>query len=398
MTGDLWFDHLAKNLVRLKAESRWRVLGRLDGPVGPEVVLGGRRVIQLASNDYLGLSRHPAVIQASARAVSNLGAGSGASRLLGGDLALHHRLERALARFKGAPDAIVFSSGYLANLGAITALTSPGDLILSDALNHASLIDACRLSRAEKIVYPHGNCRAVADLLGSQPPGRRVLIVTDGVFSMDGDLAPLAELAELAEGHGALLLVDDAHGTGVLGDSGRGTAESLGVAGPRLIQVGTLSKALGSLGGFVVGPAPVIETLRQKARSFIYTTALPPAVTAASLAALRVLADEPWRRMVLRDHALRLRTRLSDLGYEVLKGTTPIIPVMIGTEAAAVELSGRLLSAEVFAPAVRPPTVPDGKCRIRISLRADHTIAHLERVIAAFARAASEMFRERSMG
>jgi 8-amino-7-oxononanoate synthase len=398
MTAGLWFERLKQDLARLQAQGRRRTLSRLDGAVGPEVAHGGRPVINLAGNDYLGLSRHPAVTQVAARAVMDLGAGAGASRLMGGDLDIHHQLERAVARFKGAGEAIIFSSGYLANLGVVTALTEPGDLIVSDELNHASLIDACRLSRAETVIYPHGDHRAAARILALQPPDRRVLIVTDGVFSMDGDLAPLVELAGLADDYRALLVVDDAHGTGVLGATGRGTAEHLGVTSPGLIQMGTFSKALGSLGGFVVGNELIVESLRQKARSFIYTTALPPAVVAASLAALEAVDDEPWRRMVLADHAARLRVRLTDLGYVVPEGITPIVPVMIGTEADVLALSGRLMDEGVFAPAVRPPTVPEGKCRLRLSLRADHAIVHLERVIAAFARAGDMAGRERAMG
>ncbi|MBU0516165.1 MAG: 8-amino-7-oxononanoate synthase [Proteobacteria bacterium] len=398
MRGDPWFEHLAAKLRRLRREGRWRTMRGVDGPLGPEVTLEGRRVIHLAGNDYLGLSRHPAVIEAAGRATRDLGVGSGASRLLGGDLAPHRQLERDVAEFKRVEAAIVFSSGFLANLGAITALTGAGDLILSDELNHASLVDACRLSRAETRIYPHADAAVVAHILGSSPPGRRVLIVTDGVFSMDGDLAPLAELMALTEKHRALLLLDDAHGTGVLGDTGRGTAELGRVSGPRLIQVGTFSKALGSLGGFVAGAEPVIETLRQRARSFIYTTALPPAISAASRAALGVVDDEPWRRLVLLDHSRRLRRFLTDMGYDVPEGTTQIIPVLVKTETAAVALSERLLAHGVFAPAVRPPTVPTGKCRLRLSLRADHTIDHLDRVIEAFARAASKTTRRRAVG
>ncbi len=398
MRVDPWFDHLAEELLRRHHQGRWRTLHPVDGPLGPEVTLDGRRVVHLAGNDYLGLSRHPAVIEAAVRATRDLGTGAGASRLMGGDLAPHGLLERAVAEFKGVEAAIVFSSGFLANLGAITALTGPGDLILSDELNHASLVDACRLSRAETRVYPHADVGTVADVLAGQPSDRRVLIVTDGVFSMDGDLAPLAELTALTEKHRALLLVDDAHGTGVLGQTGRGTAEVWGVDGPRLVQVGTFSKALGSLGGFVAGAEPVVEILRQSARSFIFTTALPPAVSAASLAALGVVDDEPWRRQVLTEHSKRLRRLLREMDYDVPDGTTPIIPVLVGSEAAAVKLSGHLLAQGVFAPAVRPPTVPRGQCRLRLSLRADHTIDHLDRVIEAFARAASETKGRRAVG
>ena len=382
---DPWFDSIAQKNARLKISDMWRVRREVTGGAGAEIVVSQRRVINLAGNDYLGLSRHPALIVAAKKAAAQAGTGSASSRLISGSLDYHSRLEAAVAGFKDAEGAIVFPTGYMANLGVITALAGAGDLILSDELNHASIVDACRLSKAVVEIYPHGHWGRVEELLSRQPARRRVMVVTDAVFSMDGDLAPLGRLLASVERYQALLVIDDAHGTGVLGERGRGTAEYLCLPkSRRLIQVGTFSKALGGLGGFVAGPEPVVQAMVQSARSFIYTTAPPPAQSAANRTALKIIDNEPWRRERVISAASWLMAELANSGYDVTPGVTPIIPVMIGSAQETLELSQRLFERGLFAPAARPPTVPQGKCRLRVSLSAAHTPEHLAKVAEVF--------------
>jgi 8-amino-7-oxononanoate synthase len=375
------------------------VLGRLEAaglrrhPVtllsapGPEVTIEGRRLIQLCSNDYLGLAADPRVTRAAAEAAGTWGAGTGASRLVSGTSLLHRRLEAALAAHKGCEDAVLFSSGYLANTGTIPALAGHQDAIVSDAANHASIIDGCRLSGAAVAVYRHADPGDAEAALAAAVPGAvRRLLVTDSVFSMDGDLAPLEDLAAACERHGAMLLVDEAHATGLLGPAGGGAALAAGLAGRALVMA-TLSKALGAAGGFVAGPRPAIEYLRNRARSYVFDTAPAPPVLGAALEALRICAAEPQRRIRVLDAARRLASGLRELGYAAGTPAAAIVPVAVGEAGAAMALSARLRELGIFVPAIRPPSVPPGTARLRVTVTAAHTDEHLATALAAFGRA-----------
>jgi len=355
----------------------------VDGPQGPRVRIGGGEYLCFCSNNYLGLANHPDLVAAAAAAAEEYGTGSGASRLVSGTMALHRELEEAVARFKGAEAAIVFPTGYMANVGTIPALVGRGDTVFCDRLNHASIFDGCRLSGAALRVYPHKDVDRLDHLLGRERKGR-ALVVTDTVFSMDGDLAPLPELAEACERHGAMLMVDEAHATGVLGEHGRGATEHFGIEPVCLpVLMGTLSKAAGSLGGYVAGSRDLIGVLLNKARSFIYTTALPPAVCAASIAGLKIIETEPERRAALWDRAAQLQDGLRERGFDIGETETPITPVIVGDAAAAVELSRKLFDRHILAPAIRPPTVPQGTARIRLAPMATHTAEDVDRVLTA---------------
>jgi 8-amino-7-oxononanoate synthase len=393
-----WAEHLASQAAALRRAGQWRTVRTLASPPGPTVRLArdehesghesGRELISLCSNNYLGLATDPRLVAAAQEAAARYGTGSGASRLLGGALPLHRELEQRLAAWKGCEDCVLFSSGYLANLGAITALCGRGDTIVSDRLNHASLIDGCRLSGATVRIYPHADARACADAVAeAAASGRgRILIATDSVFSMDGDVAPLAELVEVAERHGALLFVDEAHATGVLG-GGRGALAELGLVGRIGAVMGTCSKALGSLGGFVCGSRALCDHLRNHARGFIFDTSLPAPVLAATLAALDVVDREPERGARARALAVRLFRSLRALGYDAALPRAAIVPVLIGESEAAVRLSVRLRELGVLALAVRPPTVPAGTARLRLCTMATHSDEHIEQALAAFAAA-----------
>lgn len=388
-------DPLALLQERLELRRRGGLARRLVsiGPAtGARVVVEGRPVLLMASNDYLGLAGHLRLRRAAARAAEELGASSSASRLAAGTLDSHLALERQIARFKHAEAALYFHTGYMTNLGVVSGLAGPGDLIVSDQLNHASLIDACRLSRATVKVYPHRDWRAAESLLAGGPGGGLKLLVSDGVFSMDGDLAPLPRLLEVAQRQGALLVIDDAHATGVWGETGRGTAEHFGITpGPELVMVGTFSKALGGAGGFVAGHQAVIDTLVNRARSLLYTTAPPPAQVAAAAEALKVLADEPWRRQKLHQLSARLRGNLTNAGFEVLSPAGPIVPVLVGEAERAVGLSRALLERGVYAPAMRPPTVPQGTSRLRLAVSAAHEPADMDQAAQALQEAMREV-------
>jgi 8-amino-7-oxononanoate synthase len=343
------------------------------------VVRDGQDVLNFASNDYLGLASDPRVIEAACSAAREHGWGAGASPLVSGWRGPHEALAEALARFERTEAVALFPSGFAANLGAIGALVGPGDAVYLDRLDHACLVDGARLSRAKLRVYPHDDAnRLEAILTRDRGTFRRSLIATDGVFSMDGDLAPLADLADLAKRFGAIFLVDEAHGTGVYGAEGRGAAEALGVADRVDVKVGTLSKALGSVGGFVAGSRRLVDWLINRARPMVYSTALPPAAAAAAAKALEIVQREPGRREHLARLAGRLRANLPEVGPG-----GPIVPVVVGDPTAAVERSARLLKLGCFVPAIRPPTVPEGTARLRISLTAGHTEADLDRLITA---------------
>lgn len=384
----LMFD---RQLQQLDEQHLLRELHPLESATGPTVRLKGRRVILLASNDYLGLSTHPAVVHAACRATEQFGAGSGASRLVCGTLPPHVELEAALARFKGTEAALLFGSGYLANLGVIPALIGSGDIVYADRLSHASLIDGCRLSGADLRVFHHRDAGHLESLLVRRAATRRALIVTDGLFSMDGDVAPLKDLADLAEQFGAQLLVDDAHGTGVMGQRGHGTLEYCGVEHRIPFHMGTLGKALGSSGAYVAGPATMTRYLVNTARSFIFTTAPPPASAAASTEALNLIDADPGRRDRLWANREHLYSGLQHLGFRMTDTVSPIIPVLIGDAERTVALSRVLLKEGVFAPAIRPPTVPKTTSRIRLTVTSEHTREQLDEALAAFQRAAQSL-------
>ena len=380
-----------ENLAQLDARHLLRRLRLAESAPGPMVTFEGRPLILMASNDYLGLATHPALKQAAIDAVVRFGVGSGASRLISGTLPPHADLETALARFKGTEASLVFGSGYLANIGLIPALAGTGDLILADRLCHASLIDGCRLSGANFRVFRHRDLAHLEQLLSGRKVRRTTLIVTDGVFSMDGDLAPLPDLIAVAERYDARLLVDDAHGTGVMGKTGRGTPEHFDVESRLPFHMGKLSNALGGSGAYVAGPATLIQYLVNHARSFIYTTAPPPATAAAALAALDVIRNEPERRARLWANRQRWVEGLANLGYRIADTASPIVPVLIGQADQALQLAERLLQLGVFAPAIRPPTVPEGTSRIRTTLSSEHRPEHLDQALAAFRQAGQEL-------
>jgi glycine C-acetyltransferase/8-amino-7-oxononanoate synthase len=378
----------AETLADLRRAGLYRELRVIETATGPRVRLDGRDVILLCSNDYLGLAGHPALRRAAAEAAERWGAGAGASRLVAGNLSLHAALEEELAVFKGYPRCVVFGSGFLANTGVIAALAGPGDVILSDALNHASIVDGCRLARAETVVYEHVDMDALDHGL-RRAHGRRSLIVTDAVFSMDGDLAPLDDIVCLARAYGARVLVDEAHATGVIGAGGRGLVAAHGLEGDVDILIGTLSKALGSYGAFACCGPEVAELLVNRARTLIYSTALPPPSVAAALAALRLLRDEPEIVERLWSNARTLRAELARHGFDVGDGPVPIVPVVLGAPELATEACERALGDGVFAQAIRPPTVPPGTSRLRIVATAAHREEELRRAAGVVAAAAA---------
>ncbi|TAL11967.1 MAG: 8-amino-7-oxononanoate synthase [Nitrospirae bacterium] len=370
-------------LDELARRSLLRRLRTIDSAPGAEVELDGRRILLFSSNNYLDLAAHPRVTEAAIKAIRHYGVGAGASRLVSGSLGPHRELEERLAAFKRVEAALVFSTGYQANLGLIPALAEDRDIIYADRLCHASLIDACRLCEASLRVYRHRDHAHLARLLQRGRPPRPALVVTDGVFSMDGDLAPLPELSKAAQQADATLVVDDAHGTGVMGPEGHGTVEHFGMEGAPLVQMGTLSKALGGMGGFIAGSRDLIEYLVNRARPFIYTTALPPAMAAAATAALDVIAAEPERRTRLWSLRDRLHKGIRQIGFDTLESRSPIIPLLVGDADLALSLSERLLAHGVYAPAIRPPTVPDGTSRIRMSVTAGHRPEQIDHVLEA---------------
>jgi 8-amino-7-oxononanoate synthase len=381
---------LAAELEDLRQRHLLRGLSDFETAPEPEIVYQGRKFLLLASNNYLGLATDPRVVSAATDAVRRYGASTAASRLVSGSTPLHRDLESELAALKGTEAAILFSSGYLANLGTIGALVGPGDVIFCDRLNHASIVDAAFLSRARLIVYHHADPDHLAELL-ERHTGRRRLIVTDSVFSMDGDLAPLPALCDLAERWGCMLMIDEAHATGVLGARGAGAVELMGVRGRVPIVMGTLSKALGSVGGFVAGSRRLVEFLRNRARTFMFDTALAPSAVGAAIAAVRVARAEEERRARLRQFVAVLHDELVDLGYDVLPPDAAILPVLVGDSETALDLALALRERGVWAPAIRPPAVPRGTARVRVTLMATHTQAHLERAVSAFAGARRAM-------
>ena len=371
--------------LKLALESRkeldlYRQRLTLESPQGPVIRFGGREYLNFCSNDYLGLAAHPRVVEALQRGAQEFGVGSGASHLVCGHGLPHHQLEEQLAEFTGRPRALLFSSGYAANIGVLTTLLQKGDRVFEDRLNHASLLDGGLYSGARFRRFPHNDVAALGGFLGrSDAPS---LVVVDGVFSMDGDTAPLGELAELCSRHAAWLMVDDAHGFGVLGSHGAGSTEAAGLdAGSVPVLMGTLGKALGTAGAFVAGSDTLIESLIQSARNYIYTTAMPPAVAAATLVSLQLVRDEPWRRDHLASLVRRFRSGADQLGMPLLDSHSAIQPVIVGDAGRAMELSGRLRESGLLVGAIRPPTVPVGTSRLRITLSAAHSEQQVDQLL-----------------
>lgn len=382
---------LRAELERLEQAGLRRSLRVIEGAHAGRVIYAGRSVIMLSSNNYLGLAADPRVRQAAISAIDGYGVGAGASRLVAGSLAPLHRLEANLARLKSTEAALVFGSGYLANLGTVTALMGSGDAIFSDELNHASLIDGCRLAKAELRIYRHCDIDHLKTLLEGSATARRRLIVTDSIFSMDGDFAPLREIVELARRFEAAVMVDEAHAVGVIGPDGAGLAAELGLQKEIDVQVGTLSKALGAYGAYIAGSRALIDFLINRARSFIYTTGLPPAIAAGADAAIEIMRAEPARMRRLWDNAAQMRGQLEAAGFSFLRTESPILPLLIGEAQDALTMTRRLLERGVYAIAIRPPTVAHGTARLRITPIADHTSADLDQAIAAIIECGREL-------
>jgi 8-amino-7-oxononanoate synthase len=381
---------VAERLQELRGRGLYRHLRLIEGPQGPTVTLRGRPVLLLCSNNYLGLADHPRVREAAAEAALRWGAGAGASRLISGNMEPHRGLEARLAGFKGYEAALLFGSGYLANTGTIAALAGRREVVFSDELNHASIIDGCRLSRAETFVYRHADLEHLAWGL-REAGGRAALIVTDGVFSMDGDVAPLGALSELARRHGCRLMVDEAHATGAIGPGGRGSVSAAGLSGEVDVVVGTLGKALGSYGAYVCTDAETVELLVNAARPFIFSTAPPPPALGAAAMALELLETEPERVERLRRGADALRSALAAEGLSPTRSSTQIVPVEVGETGSTMELCERALERGVFAQGIRPPTVPEGTSRLRFTVMATHGVEELQRAAREVGAAAREV-------
>ncbi len=391
---------LATDLADLRAKQLYRPLRVMSSAQGPIVSVDERRLISLSSNDYLGLTHHPRLRAAAVQAVEQFGVGSGAVRTIAGTMQLHEELEAELARFKGVAAVLTFQSGFTANTGVIPTITGEADLIVGDALNHASIIDGMRLSKAPRVIYPHADVSALREILAKaradgradgSGPHRLILVVTDGVFSMDGEIAPLPGIVEAAEAYGAAVMVDDAHASGVLGRNGRGSVDHFGLHGRVAIQVGTLSKAVGVLGGYVAGSHELREILTQRARPILFSTSHPPAVAAACLAAIRVLEEEPELIERLWANARRFKAELQRLGFDTGASETPITPVMMGDAMTAQRFSDRLMDEGVFAQPIVYPTVAADRARIRTIVTAAHTDELLDRAITAFDRVGHEL-------
>ena len=402
-----WLSQLALDLEQRRTTHTYRSLTEVAGAQGPTLRIANQEFIQFCTNNYLGLASDPIVVDAARAALDRYGMGASASRLVAGSMELHHRLEEELARFKGVPAALVLSTGFMANLAALTTFAGSADRIISDKLNHASLLDAARFSGAEHRTFPHRDYARAQALLQRPPRAHRAtgvapgespglegpsarasqtFLVTDSVFSMDGDLADLPTLCAAARRQEALVVIDEAHATGVLGQRGRGLAEAQGVEEDIALTIGTLSKAIGSVGGFICGPQPAIEMLINAGRAFIYTTALPPACSAAALAALQIIQSSEGqvrrqRVLALADH---VRRELTLLGFDCGSSQTPIVPVLLGSSQSALQAAAFLRERGLWVPAIRPPTVPPNQARLRLSLMATHRDADIERLVEAF--------------
>jgi len=383
--------YLAQELDALKQAGLYRSLRVLDGEQRSAATIDHRSVVNLSSNNYLGLTTHPRLRERALEAIARFGVGSGSVRTIAGTMAIHLELERRLAEFKGTEAVVVFQSGFTANAGTVSSILAKDDVVVSDELNHASIIDGARLSRAEIKVFPHKDVDAARAILTSLPASRRTLLITDGVFSMDGDLGPLPALCDLAEEFGCVMMVDDAHASGVFGANGRGTIDHFGVHGRVDVQVGTLSKAIGALGGYVAGSRALIEFLYHRARPFLFSTSHPPAVAAACIAAIDVLVEEPQIIEQLWENTRFFKAGLHQLGFNTGASESPITPVIVGDGALAMRLSDRLFANGVFAQGIAFPTVAKDKARVRTIVTATHTRDELQFALDAFAKAGGEL-------
>jgi glycine C-acetyltransferase/8-amino-7-oxononanoate synthase len=381
---------VAARLAELRDRGLYRRLRLIEGPQGPQVLLAGKRVLLLCSNNYLGLADHELVREGAAEAALRWSAGSGASRLISGNMEPHRQLESRLARFKGYESGLLFGSGYLANTGTIAALASKGEVVFSDELNHASIIDGCRLSGAETFVYRHADLEHLAWGL-AEAGERAALVVSDGIFSMDGDVAPVAGLLELARAHGARLMIDEAHATGAIGPGGRGAVAAAGLSGEVDVIVGTLGKALGSYGAYVCADTEIVDYLVNHARPFVFSTALPPPSVGAAAAALDLLEAEPERVERLQANTASLRAGLRAEGLAAERSETQIVPLEVGDAERTMELCELILERGVFAQGIRPPTVPEGSSRLRFTVMATHTADELQDAARVVGRAAREV-------
>ena len=384
-----------QEIINLETRHLRRQLRIVESPSDTTITIEGRQFISMASNNYLGLANHPAVNQAAIEAIEQWGVGASAARLIAGTMTPHHQLEQDLAQFKQVEAALTFGTGYTTNLGLIPSLIDREGVILADRYCHASLIEACRLSRARLRVFHHNDVEHLEKLLRKREKAWPTLVVTEGVFSMDGDLAPLPDLLTLCQTHEATLVIDDAHGTGVMGKNGRGTVEHFGVDPQDVIQMGTLSKAIGTSGGYVAGPASLKDYLINTSKAFIYTTAQPPAIAAASSVAIRIIQHEPARRERLRTNRNDLHASLTDMGFQLADSQSPILPIIVKSPETALKMSQALYEAGVYVPAIRPPTVPKHSSRLRLTVSSEHTQEQMEHVVTAF-RKAQEAFSMKS--
>ncbi|MBU0952289.1 MAG: 8-amino-7-oxononanoate synthase [Elusimicrobia bacterium] len=382
---------LKKELQEIESKGLLRKLKLLEGAQEAKVIVEGKEVLNLCSNNYLGLANDARLKKAAQEAIKTYGIGSGASRLITGNMELHQQLEKKIAEFKGAQAALLFNTGYMANAGIISALMTRDDVIFSDKLNHASIVDGIILSRAEFKRYAHKDVKMLEKMLESSKGFKKKLIITDSIFSMDGDIAPLTEIADLAEKYDAWVFVDEAHATGVLGKNGRGAIEYFALEETLDIQMGTLSKAVGTFGAFVCGSRHFIDYLINKSRPFIYSTALPPAICASSIVALDIIKNEPQRRQRLLDNAEFMRTGLKNLGFDTLSSQTPIIPIVTKTIEKTVHFSRKLFDEGIFAQGIRPPTVPEGKSRLRVTATSEHSKQALQNALDIFRNIGKEL-------
>ncbi|MFZ3089233.1 MAG: 8-amino-7-oxononanoate synthase [Nitrospirota bacterium] len=392
MTKKKWNKNsmFEKELSEIKKNGLYRILRIVESAQSSRIVIDGKEVLLLSSNNYLGLANHPRLKEAAKEAIDRYGAGSGASRLISGNNILYKELEERIAAFKNTAAALVFNSGYMANISILPTVAGEGDLILSDELNHASIIDGCRLSKAEKIIYRHKDIEHLKEIL-SKNKDRKCLVVTEGVFSMDGDIAPIPEIIDIAKRYSAMVMLDDAHATGVLGKNGIGTGGHFGIKEGIDIHMGTLGKALGAFGAYVAGSKSLIEFLINRARGFIFTTALPPSVLASAIAAIQILEEEPHLIKNLWINRNYLVDGLKNLGFNIMGSETPIIPIFIGSIEEALKMAERLFEDGIYIPAIRPPTVPEDSCRLRLTVMATHTKEELDRALAAIGKIGKEL-------
>jgi len=384
-------DFIDEELERLKEQGLYNIIRTIGSPVGAWTVVDEKRVLNMCSNNYLGFANDPRLREAAKKAIDRFGVGPAAVRSIAGTMGLHLELERKIAEFKGTEAAISLQGGLISNIAAIPLLMGEGDVIFTDELNHASIIDGCRLTKAKRVIYPHRDVEALAQALEENKELKKKLIVTDGVFSMDGDLAPLPEIVELAERYDAIVMVDDAHGEGVLGSHGRGIVDHFGLHGRVDLEMGTMSKAFGVVGGYLAGKAKIIEYLRQRARPFLFSSAATPADVAACIAAIEILreTDEPVRK--LWENARYFKEEMKELGFDTGQSETPITPVMLGEAKTAWEFSKKLFDEGVFAQAIGYPTVPRGKARIRVMISALHSREDLDFALEKFAKVGKEL-------